>query len=446
MPVSSFYGLQTSLRGLLAQQRSMDVTAHNIANASTQGYSRQEATLAASRATNIPAGATQNGSGAHLGSGVDVVSYRRVRDTFLDLQFRGQATNLGGHAARSSALDRAELSLAEPSDDGLNAQLSKFWNAWSDLANSPESPASRQALYSQASALGTAFGTIDSQLAMVGDQARGEYTDLVARGGEVDSLAKEIASLNDTIKRFVTAGDQPNDLQDRRDLLLDRLSELGQVSVKQGSEAGSINVYFGDAAEPLVKDAVATWPQELTAPGGRLGALLKVGGPSGDLAGYRASLDGIASTIADAVNAVHGTGRGGTAGPFFAYTAGAAASTLRVAVTPSQIAASATPSAGGNDVAGKIAALRGGQGDSSYKAFVARIGTDVRESKRLETNAEILTRAVDDRRSSVSGVAMDEEMSNLVKFQRAYQASARAMSTMDEMLDVLINRTGRVGL
>ena len=94
----------------------------------------------------------------------------------------------------------------------------------------------------------------------------------------------------------------------------------------------------------------------------------------------------------------------------------------------------------------RVAALRGGPVDGSYQALVTRIGTDVSEAGRLQSNAEVLTRSVDDRRESVSGVAMDEEMTNLVRFQRGYQASARAMSTMDEMLDVLINRTGRVGL
>src|ERR687884_735565 len=108
MAISSFYGLQTSLRGLLAQQRLLDTAGHNIANASTQGYSRQEAVLAASPALQIPAGAVANGSGAHLGSGVDVQSYRRVRDQFLDLQYRAQSTSLGEWTARSSALDRAE--------------------------------------------------------------------------------------------------------------------------------------------------------------------------------------------------------------------------------------------------------------------------------------------------------------------------------------------------
>src|SRR5829696_635782 len=116
MPISSFYGLQTSLRGLLAQQRALDTTGHNIANASTVGYSRQEAVQ----------GAAQGGAGAHIGSGVDVLAYRRIRDTFLDLQYRAQATRLGEEAGRAQGLDRAELALAEPSDNGINKQLSEF--------------------------------------------------------------------------------------------------------------------------------------------------------------------------------------------------------------------------------------------------------------------------------------------------------------------------------
>ncbi len=111
MPISSFYGLQTSLRGLLAQQRLLDTTGHNIANASTQGYSRQEATLVASPALEIPAGGIAGGSGAHLGSGVDVQAFRRVRDQFIDLQYRGQNTNLGQWTARATALDQAEGAL-----------------------------------------------------------------------------------------------------------------------------------------------------------------------------------------------------------------------------------------------------------------------------------------------------------------------------------------------
>src|SRR5215217_644898 len=132
MPISSFYGLQTSLRGLLAQQRALDTTGHNIANASTAGYSRQEAVMAAAPALQIPSGAVQGGAG------VDVQAYRRVRDTFLDLQYRAQATRLGEEAGRSEGLARAELALAEPSDNGINKQLSEFWSAWADLSNAAD--------------------------------------------------------------------------------------------------------------------------------------------------------------------------------------------------------------------------------------------------------------------------------------------------------------------
>jgi len=180
MPISSFYGLQTSLRGLLAQQRALDTTGHNIANASTVGYSRQEAVLGAAPALQIPQGAVQGGAGAHIGSGVDVLAYRRIRDTFLDLQYRAQATRLGEEAGRAQGLDRAELALAEPSDNGINKQLSEFWSAWADLANAADDPAARVSLLEQADQLADAFGIVDAQLALVGQQAADEFAELVA--------------------------------------------------------------------------------------------------------------------------------------------------------------------------------------------------------------------------------------------------------------------------
>src|SRR5687768_12512200 len=108
----------------------LDTTGHNSANASTQGYSRQEASRVASQALVMPAGAISNGAGAHIGSGVDVQSFRRVRDQFVDIQYRGQTTNLGEWAARAQTLDSAELALAEPGENGINEQLSRFWDAW----------------------------------------------------------------------------------------------------------------------------------------------------------------------------------------------------------------------------------------------------------------------------------------------------------------------------
>ncbi|HWT23595.1 MAG TPA: flagellar hook-associated protein FlgK [Solirubrobacteraceae bacterium] len=439
MAISSFYGLQTSLRGLLAQQRSLDVTGHNVANASTKGYTRQEAVLAASDALQVPAGAVQNGSGAHIGSGVDVQAYRRVRDGFLDLQYRAQATRLGEERGIAEGLGRAELALAEPSDDGLSSRLSDFWDAWSGLANAPEDSAARQAVIEQGQSLAGAFKTVDDQLALVRSQAAEEYATLTASGGRIEQIAGEIGQLNDTIKRFVTAGDPPNDLMDRRDVLLDELSTLAQVSVEDLG-TGSLRVTFGGPGDPpLVDDTTVNFPPALSAPSGRLGALRDLAAePGGRIAQLRSDLNGVAETLAGAVNRLHPG--------FFSFTPGAAAATLSVATDAAGLNASYTGFKGANDVALQIGQLRGGAADDLYGAFVARVGSEVSQAARQEANAQALTDSVDDRRQSVAGVSLDEEMTNLIRFQRAYQASSRAMSTMDEMLDVLINRTGRVGL
>src|SRR6195952_5990560 len=130
MPISTFMGLQTSLRGLLAHQEAIDTTSHNIANANTQGYSRQEAVLGAAGALEIAAGEFSIGGTGHLGTGVSVQSFTRMRDAFLDLQYRAQNMQVGDQQTRSSQLDQVELSLSEPSDNGIAPQLAKFWNGW----------------------------------------------------------------------------------------------------------------------------------------------------------------------------------------------------------------------------------------------------------------------------------------------------------------------------
>ncbi len=135
----------------------------------------------------------------------------------------------------------------------------------------------------------------------------------------MQSIATEIATLNNAIKQFTSNGDSPNDLLDRRDLLLDKLSNLAQVSVTDLGN-GSIKVDFGDAATPLVNDTTVTWPQALTAPGGQLGALIDITKAGGTIDSYRADLNNVVKSIADAVNQLHNPG--GTGTNFFTYTAG----------------------------------------------------------------------------------------------------------------------------
>jgi flagellar hook-associated protein 1 FlgK len=443
MPVSSFLGLQTSLRALLAQQRAMDVTGHNVANANSEGYSRQEAVLSASSALTLLPGATSTGQAAQLGTGVDVQAYRRMRDVFLDIQYRAQAMQLGDREATTRSLDQVELALSEPGENGLGDQLAKLWSAWSDVANAPESAAARQTLVDQASTVATSFNALDRQLTTVATQASDEYASITGPSGAVADIAGELARLNDTVAHFNAMGDPPNDLLDRRDVLLDQLSALAQVSTQDLGD-GTVRVMFGNAATPLVDGTVVTWPQALTNPGGKLGALLQISQPGGTIDSFRAGLDTAAQTLADSINTLHNPG--GTGTDFFTYTPGAAAASLSVAVSAAGVRASTSGAPGANDIAMAIGGLRGGAADNAYSALVSRIGNVTKDARRVEANAQALADAIDGRRQSTAGVSLDEEMTNMVRFQRGYQAAARTMTTMDEMLDVLINRTGRVGL
>jgi flagellar hook-associated protein 1 len=437
---SAFFGLQTSLRGLLTQQQAIDVSGHNIANANTQGYSRQEAVLEPTRPYIIPANSVNTGAGAQLGSGVDVAAIRRVRDQFLDLQYRAQQMSLGDATARTTSLDQVEGAFAEPTDDGLAAQLSRFWDAWSDVANAPENAASRTALVTQAQTLTASFRTISDQLTLVAQQAQDEFNGITGATGDVANMASELAGLNRAIGDAVYRGQQPNDLMDRRDLLIDRLSQLAQVSV---TDIGGSRFRIDFGGVTLVDPSTPagyTWPQTLgRTPGGKLGALLDLASATGPALTYRTQLDAVAADLVRNVNALH------TSTPFF-DPRGVTAATIVVVATSATVQAGSGRASGENDVAQAIASLRGGTTDQMYQALVAKIGTESQAAVRAQSTAQSLVDSIDDRRQSVAGVSLDEEMTNLIRFQRGYQASARTMTTLDEMLDTLVNRTGRVGL
>src|SRR3954468_717208 len=450
MSISTFTGIQTSLRGLLAQQRALDVTSHNISNASTVGYTRQEATLAAS----APLAVTTSGgaTAGSLGTGVDVQSYRRVRDQFLDLQYRGQSMTLGEQTARSDALSQTELSFAEPGDNGIASALEKFWGAWGDVSNGAEGAAARQSLVDNARSVAERINDLQSSLNGARQRAADEYTQLTGAGGEVGRISADLASTLNAIRDAEMTGAQPNDLYDRRDLLLDQLSSMGQVSVTQ-SPAGSFDVSLGgvtivdaDDTTGVATVPAGTFPMSCgTNPGGRLGALMDLQSATGPIGSYQTELAAMAQSLNDTVNSAYGQ----TGTNFFTFGTGTSGLPEIHVNEPAISASTVVGGIGGqsdNTLALQISNLRGGDADKRYQQLVTRMGNEVAQASRSQATAQVLTNNLSDRRESVSGVSLDEEMTNIIRFQRAYQASARAMSTTDEMLDTLINRAGRVGL
>lgn len=461
MALSTFLGLETALRGILAQQRAIDITGHNIANASTPGYSRQTATLV----TTAPFQDTPSGL---LGTGVDVQSYQRVRDQYVDVQLRSQMMLKGSYQAQQDGLNQVELTLNEPSDNGLSSLLSKYWAAWQNVTNAPSDMATRQALVQSAQSLAAGFNSLSSQLTTIATQTTQQQNLTVT---QVNSIGTQIAALNGSIKAAELAGQQPNDLLDQRDSMLDTLHTLGNVSfaASAGSagQLGAIDVTFGGQA--LVTDTTASTLTlaGITPTSGQLAGMQSVLTSINDPAtGYLKKLNDVASALITSTNTQHALGtdlNGNAGGAFFSGTdASSIAVTAGVLANPALVAAAngaatpANPAPGDASNAIKLADIQqslqlGGPPatttiDQAYSQLVTTIGSDSQQATQNLSNATALVNALTNQRSSISGVSLDEEMAKLLQYQRGFQASARALTAMDDMVDQLINRTGKVGM
>jgi flagellar hook-associated protein 1 FlgK len=361
----------------------------------------------------------------------------RVRNSYLDSQYRTQNSALSAASTATEELEQTQSAFNEPSSVSIASELSTFWTSWSELANDPTSEASRESVVAAGQQLTQTLNQVSTQLQTIAGQAEQQIAVQTGPNGEVQSYAKQIAQLNGQIKLAEEAGQKPNEMLDRRDLLLDKLSSLANINVSHEAD-GTDKVTFGDAEKPLVEGTTVNWPQKITAAaGGELGTLLGLTGAKGTLAGYKESLDNIARTLNESVNALHG------APPFFT---GTTAATIKVAVKASEVKASGTKAEGGNEVARAIAELRGGAADQAYSALVEQVGSNLQVAKNESANLKTGLTAIENQRQSVSGVSLDEEMTNLIAYQRGYQASARTLTALDDMLETVIEHTGRVGL
>jgi flagellar hook-associated protein 1 len=430
MTVPAFTGLQTALSGLQAAQAAIDTTSENISNANTAGYTRQRVNLVESGAMTIPA-LTQQGGGTQLGTGVSIQDISRIRDQFLDVQYRAQNTATSNANSNASELAQVQTAINEPSSDGLQSVMSNFWSAWTALGTT-QNASTLQGVVNAGQTLASTFNAVAQQMQTVQSQASQQYATLTGANGQVQQDAQQIATLNAQITQATQAGQSPNALLDQRDNLIDNLSSLAQVSVSTGSN-GAVTINFGDASSPLVSGTTVTWPQTLTsASGGQLGSLLNLSSSTGPIGSMLSSLDNVAGQVISSVNALQ------PSSPFFT---GTSASTIAVSANPSTVQTSSSTTSGA-DLAQSIGNLAGGGADQSYAAFVAQVGNSVQSANSTQATQQAVLTAVSNQRQSVSGVSLDEEMTNLIQFQQAYQASARVMNAINSTLDTLINSVG----
>ncbi|HHY40124.1 MAG TPA: flagellar hook-associated protein FlgK [Syntrophaceticus sp.] len=508
---STFFGIEIGLRSLRTQQRSLDVTSHNIANANTPGYTRQEAIMVTTPPYPVPSLDGYIGTG-QIGTGVQISEIRRMRDRFLDFQMRNESKILGYWEAQQDALEKIEGIINEPSDSGLRSIMEDFWIALDELAKDPESLAARSLVLETGRSLADAFNHIDTQLTeLVNDLNR----NLKVLVDDINSMARQIADLNMQILKVEVSGARANDLRDKRDLLVDRLAKAIDIKVVE-NENGTITVNVsgralvqGESANELVVGNSDDYPEiywqddqsrsyPLTISAGTVRGIIDARGyKQGDgLAGFipalRKQLDILAEGIAKAFNEIHreGAGLNGDTGlDFFvskdgsdSITAGNIAVNQVLLADPSKLAAAElrpippgdnpddyenkvelegtwyTWDTGDGSIALKLAKLKEAQiikinssqeqlfsPNDYYNAIIGELGVTAQQAYRMVENQELLVSQIENNRLAVSGVSLDEEMVNMIRFQHAYNAAARLITAMDEMIDLIINRMGLVG-
>ncbi len=467
---STFFGLQIAFSGLRAQRTVMETLSHNIANASTPGYTRQRAELAT-----LPPYPLVNSLYFHVrhqqGTGVDAARIMRVADAFIDRQLRDQQGLLQEKQQMADVISQVEGIFGEPGEQGLGTALAAFFNAWEELTLNPDSLAVRRALLYSGEALAGSFNRLGRQIR----ELRGNLDfELVSSVASINRFSRYIADINGKMRRMAGSGVSPNDLLDERDRLLTELNKLVSVHVVQ-QDNGEVNVFagnralvFGDLSYDVAVEEQAdghhrlVWAADsrpLDVRGGALAAIYEM--RDAYLTGLQEELDRLVSTLAEKVNRLHSEGydlRGdAVAGtPFQDFFLGSTLEGIRVNPAlledPSGIAASSGTGPGDAENARRIAELREERAMEGtytfldyYRGVVARVGTDARAMFADLENTRVLAQQVEKWRESVSGVNLDEEMVKLQEALHAYQAAARAVAAMDDAIGTIIQTMGMVG-
>ncbi|WP_306453965.1 flagellar hook-associated protein FlgK [Bacillus sp. FJAT-45350] len=545
---STFHGLETARRGMMAQQAALHTTGHNIANANTEGYSRQRVNF--NQTEPYPAAAMNRPRiPGHLGTGVEAGSIQRMRDQFLDVQYRNENQKFGYWDARFEALQKMEDVMNEPSEQGLANTIDRFWQSLQDLAVQPEDAGARAVVRQRGIAVAETFRYAHDSLSAI----RKDYeTEVSQTERDINSLIRQINNVNRQIGDSEPHGYVTNDLYDERDRLVDQLSQYLNIKTDFVKSSGNPNpvaegkmtIWLADSAGNAIENAVLINGADYEAVQGlklsftgegtnklmssiQLGQLDKdnyiteTAGiswssldqfpSSGKLKGmmeaygYQASdgtakgiypemlsnLDEMAYVFATEFNKLHEkgwnlvdikNGKEDDSGTSFFRDLGnvnhdqsgklifsenqsdkvgfAARIGVSLDIHNSTDYIAVASNKNGEAFAGDgsnallmanmkdtIFSIKGSNANiqSFYRSVIGDMAVDTSEALRLKGNSDILRGSVQFRRDSVSNVSLDEEMTNMIKYQHAYNAAARGITLVDEMLDRIINGMGLVG-
>lgn len=494
-------GYSVSYSGMSTAQRSLGVTSSNLSNTNTEGYTRKRA---------VGQDLYVSGDGSNTGIGASVQSILRVRNQFLDLQYREQNTETGYAQGKSSLLASMQEVINEfnaidktsaKTSNGLQETMNKFLSSWTELSKDPASASCKSSVLENADAMLGAFNEMATTLLTLRESMANNVRDGV---DDVNNLASQIAMLNDQILQTETRNVEASDLRDARDLLIDKVSSLVNITTAEQAN-GVVNVYIngvslvsenkareletaglGTATNPI-KVQWKNLDEDVSLTSGALRFYLDEANPSGvddivitttappdskivpynwettanksSLTTMTNGLNDLLVTFATAVNNIYNPTH--TAGQdfFTNITTGTDMSLKNVQVNSTyeadytKIKANSDGTAGNNDIAKALGVLSSKSDlykcdgismsmDTFYSSFVSWLGTTGDTATANYTTQSGLLTQIQTQRNGLSSVSLDDEMSTMITYQHAYSASARVMNVVDTLVAGLISDLG----
>ena len=447
--------MDNSLSALFAAQAGLATTGHNISNANTPGYSRQEVLFAARAPSIMPYGA--------IGRGVEIQGIRRIQDEFLLNNMRVQQSRLSSFTQNDTTLYEIEAILGSVDNDHLGNALNNFFNSWNSLAQPPINSNLKQNVVATGISLVNDFHGIKDSL----DDLEGQIeVSIQAEITNLNRMLNEVANMNSQIMGAETNGEPANDLRDQRDLLVTEISKIAEVSVLERGDGSKDIILAGRTMVTRDRVTEFTSTYRNSANGYEMvivtdGTLRDVNLSPGKLQGLMTSrdvqirdvrdqLDGVARKLIEEVNALHTQGRTGTSSGQAFFT-GDSMHTIdinnAIANDSTLVATGRTADAGDNGLALEIANLANvsarGTGEQTVSDVYRSLLIDVASSRSsyefLVENQQNVVASLETKMASVSGVSLDEEGANMVRYQNSYNAAAKVIATVQEMYDALMN-------